>query len=197
MKNDFLEIQLAKKIIADIVDLKEKLSTDVEVQQHSERVCQYSLILAKEYGLNLQERVDICTGALLHDIGKIYINKNILNKKEKLNKDDRCLIELHSQTGYLDIKQYCLNKAVLDIVHHHHERLDGSGYPEKIYGDEISLLTQLVSIADVFDALTSNRIYREKLSYKKAFEIMEENRGLNQVAIHILKNKIIRDNKKE
>lgn len=197
MKNDFLEIQIAKKIIADIVDLTEKLSTDVEVQQHSERVCQYSLILAKEYGLNLQERVDICTGALLHDIGKIYINKNILNKKEKLNKDDRCLIELHSQTGYLDIKQYCLNKAVLDIVHHHHERLDGSGYPEKIYGDEISLLTQLVSIADVFDALTSNRIYREKLSYKKAFEIMEEDRGLNQVAIHILKNKIIRDNKKE
>lgn len=54
MKNDFLEIQIAKKIIADIVDLKEKLSTDVEVQQHSERVCQYSLILAKEYGLNLQ-----------------------------------------------------------------------------------------------------------------------------------------------
>lgn len=197
MKNDFLEIQIAKKIIADTVDLTEKLSTDVEVQQHSERVCQYSLILAKEYGLNLQERVDICTGALLHDIGKIYINKNILNKKEKLNKDDRCLIELHSQTGYLNIKQYGLNKAVLDIVHHHHERLDGSGYPEKFYGDEISLLTQLVSIADVFDALTSNRIYREKLSYKEAFNIMEEDRGLNQVAVHILKSKTIKNNEKE
>lgn len=191
MLDNFLEIQIAEKIITETGDLIKKISTDTDVKKHSERVCKYSLILAKEYGLNLQKSVDICTGALLHDIGKIYINKNILNKKEKLNEDEKCLINYHSQIGYLNLKPYKLNAPVLDIVHHHHERLDGNGYPEKLFGNEISLLTQLVSVADVFDALTSDRVYRNKMKYDKAFIIMKEDKGLNQLAIHILQTKIL------
>lgn len=157
-----------------------------EVFHHSKRVCHISLLIAEEYGFDLQKKIDIAMGALLHDVGKSYVNPNILYKADKLTKDDRMIIECHPQLGYIVLKNLGFNDNVTDIVHYHHERLDASGYPERLSGNKINICTQIVSIADVFDALTTKRVYHQKRSVDQAFEIMKQQKGLNQIAISIL-----------
>lgn len=161
-----------------------------EVYHHSCGVCDYALLLAEKYGLNLQQKIDLAVGALLHDIGKGYVNQNILYKAEKLTKDDRMLIECHPQLGFQVVSPLNFNREVIDIVHYHHERLNGQGYPERLNPPEIGLLTQIISVADVFEALTATRVYHEKASKEKAFAIMEKDDGLNQVAVALLKESL-------
>ena len=96
------------------------------------------------------------------------------------------IIECHPQLGYIVLKNLGFNDNVTDIVHYHHERLDASGYPERLSGNKINICTQIVSIADVFDALTTKRVYHQKRSADQAFEIMKQQKGLNQIAIFIL-----------
>lgn len=158
-----------------------------EVYHHSCGVCDYALLIAEKYGLNLQQKLDLAVGSLLHDIGKGYVNQNILYKAEKLTKDDRMIIECHPQLGYQVVSPLNFNQEVIDIVHYHHERLDGQGYPERLSSPQIGILTQIVSVADVYEALTADRVYHEKASKEKAFTIMEGDAGLNQVAVALLK----------
>ena len=157
-----------------------------EVYHHSYRVCEYSLLVADYYEFNLQEKIDIAIGSLLHDIGKSYVNQCVLNKTETLTRDDRILIECHPQHGFLLVENLGFNDRVLDIIHHHHERLNASGYPDRLHEENISIYTQIVAVADVYDALTSDRVYHKKVSKEKAFSIMRKDDGLNQTVVEIL-----------
>lgn len=154
--------------LARTIDAKDKYT-----EGHTERVSQYATFLAERIGLNDKQLENIRIGALIHDIGKIAINLNILNKEELLTEEEKFQIALHPELG----EQICSPlKAMSDIstiIRHHHEKLDGSGYPDGLKGDEISIEVRIVSIADIFDALTTDRSYRKALDANVAMEIIK------------------------
>lgn len=154
---------------------------------HSQRVCNGATQLAKclgdrtalisvEFGLRIglpsSEITLIRRAGLLHDLGKLGVPVNILRKRSKLNANERQLIEQHPLIGAKICSPLKTFQNALPIVRNHHERLDGSGYPDGLKGTQIPLMVQVVSVADVFDALTSRRTYRNALSPPEAIEIM-------------------------
>lgn len=153
------------------------VSRDPYTLHHSETVARYSLELAEEMNLSKDICDSIYTGALLHDIGKIGIPENILNKEETLTEHEYKIIKDHPKIGYKIIKDVTIfnENGVSDIILYHHERYDGKGYPEGLKEDEIPLSARIVAIADAFDAMSSNRSYRAKLD--DDFVINEINKG--------------------
>lgn len=160
---------------------------DNEVYEHSLSVCRIAVILGVYYNMSLDELINLAVGSLLHDIGKIYLNKDILYKPDRLSEDERIFVETHTNMGYKMIKDADVSPIVLDIVKSHHEKLNGKGYPDGLHSSQISIYVQLVTIADIFSALTSKRAYKQVFSEEKSFEIMENDKGLNSVAVGILK----------
>ncbi|MBQ8234762.1 MAG: HD domain-containing protein [Bacilli bacterium] len=165
---------------------------DNEVYQHSLNVCRISIILGLCYNFNLDELITLAIGSLLHDIGKLYLDKDVLYKPDRLTDNERLFIEAHTSLGYKVMRDIDINPVVLEIIKSHHEKLNGKGYPEGLYTAQINILIQIVTIADIYDALTSERVYKGAYTQKKAFEIMEQDDGLNQVILGILKELIYR-----
>ncbi|MEA3365563.1 MAG: response regulator [Candidatus Hydrogenedentes bacterium] len=128
---------------------------------HSQRVRDLSVLGARRLGLPQHEIELLNLGAGLHDIGKIGVNDGILNKREPLSDQEWEMIRLHPLIGY-DVLEpvYFLTAGHLDLVRHHHERLDGKGYPDGLQGDQISEIVRILSVADAFDAMSSSRAYR-------------------------------------
>jgi putative nucleotidyltransferase with HDIG domain len=144
---------------------------------HSARVADLAVRVAQRLGLGSERLRTIAAGGLLHDIGKIGVPDAILNKPGPLSPEERSQIEEHTGAGWeIARKAHSLGGA-LDVVRHHHERVDGSGYPDGLPGHSISLEAKIVSVVDVWDALTSERSYRPAWSPEQALEIMEEGRG--------------------
>jgi diguanylate cyclase (GGDEF)-like protein/putative nucleotidyltransferase with HDIG domain len=141
---------------------------DSYTRGHSERVAFYSKRIAQEMGLSEGEVEKIYTAALLHDIGKIGIPDSILLKPGKLSDKEYEIIKLHPILSYELLKHLDFIKGVVDGVKYHHERWDGSGYPEGLRGEEIPLSARIIAVADSFDAMTSHRIYRKAMSKKEA-----------------------------
>lgn len=187
----------AKHIIESNSTLKNiyqsMIDKDKEVYQHSLSVCRIAVILGINYNMSLDELINIAIGSLLHDIGKIYLNKDILYKPDRLSEDERIFIEAHTNLGYKMIKNSDVSCVILDIVKSHHEKLNGVGYPDGLHSFQISIYVQIVTVADIFSALTSHRVYKEKYSKEKAFEIMEADKGLNSIAVSILKEILIKN----
>jgi putative nucleotidyltransferase with HDIG domain len=147
-----------KNIMYDIMDIKRN---DADVYEHSIGVAIIALLLCKKMNLNIDLTRDIVIGALLHDVGKILIPKEILEKKEKLNEKEQELIWEHPQMGYNIIKDNPDISAVTKVVVLcHHEREDGSGYPLG-KGSDLHIGAKIVACCDVFNALTSSRGYRQ------------------------------------
>lgn len=144
---------------------------------HSERVAEISLAIAKVLSLSECEQMRIHIGAHLHDIGKIGVPDCILNKPGKLNDIEYAIMKSHPMIGYNIISRVRVLKPMADIVRHHHERMDGKGYPDGLKGDKISLASRIVAIADTFDAMTSQRAYRKKLSVAEAIAELQRHRG--------------------
>jgi len=144
--------------------------------QHSINVAQYSLQLGVQLRLNKNELYTLCVGALLHDIGKVFIPQNIIQKASSLTKEEFEIIKEHTIKGS-DYLKGCLNisNAAKLIVLQHHERVDGRGYPNNIKGELISKLSKIVAIADVYDALTSDRPYRKAMCPNNAVEYILSN----------------------
>ena len=165
---------------------------DSEVYQHSLNVCRIATLLGLCYNFNLEELIVLAVGSLLHDIGKVYLDKDVLYKPDRLNDNERIFIEAHTSLGYKVMHDIDINPTVLEIIKSHHEKLNGKGYPDGLYTAQIPILVQLVTIADIYDALTSERVYKEAYSDKAAFSIMEQDDGLNQVILGILKELIYR-----
>ena len=148
---------------------------DGYTENHSARVAEIATMLYYELGKNDENEIrTIQTGSLLHDIGKIGISDQMLKSSGKLTEEERKIMERHPIVGYEICKGIEDLKDSLPIIRHHHEKMDGTGYPDKLKGNEIPELVQIVTIADIFDALTSKRNYRSENGIEKALEIMEQ-----------------------
>jgi putative nucleotidyltransferase with HDIG domain len=150
---------------------------DPYTQGHCERVTQYALMISDELKLPDDTRTSIKFGGWLHDCGKIGIPESILNKEAPLDESEYDIIKKHPRLGADVAAQANLSSQIINIILYHHERFDGAGYPSGRGGEEIPLESRIVTIADVYDAITSNRAYRKKYCREKALKIMAMMRG--------------------
>lgn len=151
-----------------------EINQDVDIYHltHGIRVRTISLNIAKHLGLDTKELKAISICSIFHDIGKNKIPDSILNKCGALNKEERKIIEKHPVYSYEYMLKSKYPKSYASIVRGHHEKLDGSGYPDNLSGDQIPIHTRIITIADIYDALTSHRPYRSAYSSKEAIEII-------------------------
>lgn len=161
--------------IGAVSDLLE--ARDPYTAGHSKRVSELAVSIAKEMNLSAARIEGLRLAGLIHDIGKIKIPMEILNKPTRLSEEEFALVKHHSETGYQAIKNIPFPMDIPSIVRAHHEKWDGTGYPQGLKGDEIPLEAQILSIADVIESITSHRPYRPALGIDKAFEVVEEWRG--------------------
>lgn len=162
--------------------LIETLSTIVEVKDpftagHQRRVSKLAVAIAREMRLSSEQIDTIRSGALLHDIGKVAVPVEILCKPGRLTDQEWYLIQDHSEAGYRMLEKIELPGAVSNIVRQHHERLDGSGYPLGLHGEEILLESKVVAVADVFEAIVSHRPYRPAHQCEKAIAELVDGAG--------------------
>ena len=156
-----------------LVDLIEKRGN--YTAGHTKRVAKYCVLIAKAMEKFNQTEIDVLfRAAMLHDIGKIVTPDTVLLKPGKLNELEYKLIQEHLNTGYEILSQIDMYAQLAEIMHCHHERCDGKGYPRGLQGDEIPVFGQIMIVADAFDAMTTNRIYKKKKSLKEALEELEE-----------------------
>lgn len=139
---------------------------------HSKRVASLSYRLSERLNLPTAMIEDIYYSALLHDVGKSNLNQNILNKPDKLNEKEKKHIEMHSYFSYVEALKVGFSRDMALNILHHHENFNGTGYPERLKKDNIPLGARIIRICDVYDALTSNRVYRKALSVNEAIDIM-------------------------
>lgn len=144
---------------------------------HNFRVATYAVLLGEQMGIQPERLRALAQGGSIHDVGKIQIPDEILNKPGRLSNDERRLIEHHPITGYDICKRLGFMRDELDVVRHHHERFDGTGYPDKLAGKDIPLLARISAVADVYDALTSSRSYRLAMNHEEAMCIIEAGSG--------------------
>lgn len=170
---------------------------DPYTQGHSQRVSDYSVLISRELELDESLVNDIRIGSLLHDIGKIGIPDSILLKNGKLTVEEFKIIRRHPSTGVNILRQVKLLEPMTPAIAEHHERLDGSGYPSMLTGEEISLMGRIVAVADVFDAMTSNRPYRPALSLDEVLSYLSENAGIlfDPICVNALNNILNRSSK--
>jgi putative two-component system response regulator len=147
---------------------------DPSTEGHCERLTDYATSLGRRLNLDAADLVALHRGAFLHDIGKIAIPDRVLLKKGRLTRKEYDLMKQHPVIGDGLCRTVRSFEAVRPIVRHHHERLDGRGYPDGLAGDDIPLLAQIVSIVDVFDALTTKRPYRKALPVATAYQMMQD-----------------------
>jgi putative nucleotidyltransferase with HDIG domain len=151
---------------------------DPYTANHQRRVALLAVAIAREMELAEEEIEGIYMAATIHDIGKIYVPAEILNKTGKLNDIEFALIRSHPQVGYEILKLIDFPWPVEKIVVQHHERLNGSGYPGGLFGEEILLSAKILCVADVVEAMTSHRPYKQALGLDKALEEILQNRGI-------------------
>jgi putative nucleotidyltransferase with HDIG domain len=152
-------------------------SRDPYTAGHQRRVAELAAAMALEMGLPAQVVEGVHFGALIHDLGKIQVPAEILSKPSRLSKLEFELIKSHAQTGYDIVKEIEFPWPIAEMVYQHHERLDGSGYPQGLKGDEITLEARILSVADVVEAMSSHRPYRPGLGLDAALEEIGEQRG--------------------
>ena len=169
------QIEMGKQTviaIARTVDAKDQRTSD-----HSKRVAIYSAQIAKAYGLDEKQCRDIEWSAQMHDIGKIGIPDAILNKPARLTDDEYSTMKSHTTRGAEILKDFTLLDNVIDGAQYHHERYDGRGYPKGLKGEEIPLFARIIGVADAFDAMTANRIYRQQMDFSYVLGEMQRCRG--------------------
>lgn len=173
LKQKFLtdELEVAGNVIwsmSEIVDQRDHYTCG-----HCARVARYAELLGKRAKMNAREIFILKKGAFFHDIGKIAVRDNVLLKPGRLTPEEFEHVKIHPVKGFEILERMRTMKDVLPIVRHHHEKLDGSGYPDGISGNAIPVPARIVAIADIYDALTTDRPYRKAFSGMDAFQIME------------------------
>lgn len=182
LKMQKMELELTKKqlqmgnetimTIAQAVDAK-----DVNTSQHSVRVSEYAVKIAQRLGYTAEQYDDLKKIAMLHDIGKIGIPDRVLNKPGKLTDEEYAMMKSHVQIGAEILKNFTWIDHVSDGALYHHERYDGKGYVHGLKGTEIPLNARIIGIADAFDAMTANRVYRKKLDLDYVLGELKKGRG--------------------
>ena len=150
---------------------------DSYTEQHSNRVTSVAKVLAHEMGCSVEELDILNTAGLLHDIGKIGIRDEILLKPGKLTNEEYEIIKTHSVIGANIVGQLGLWEREQQIIRCHHERYDGTGYPDRLKGADIPFLARILSVADVYDALASDRTYRSRMDAAQILEIIQRGKG--------------------
>lgn len=183
-----LALALAKKTEYEISARLGKASEyrDLETGMHIKRMSHYSALLAKLAGLDEEEVELVLYASPLHDIGKVGIPDQILLKPGRFSPEEFEIMKLHSVLGGKMLEtdgDYPVLKAGRIIALQHHEKIDGTGYPAGLAGDDIHIHARIVSIADVFDALSSERVYKKAFSVAKTLEIMKEGSGTHFDAV--------------
>jgi len=150
-----------------------------ETGNHVKRVAEYSYMLARLYGMSVEESLLLKNASPMHDIGKIGIPDRILNKPGRFTDKEFEVMKAHSNIGYEMLKHShrSIFKIAAIVAHEHHERYDGQGYPNKIKGEEIHIYGRITAVADVFDALGSDRVYKKAWSIEKIVNLFKEERG--------------------
>jgi hypothetical protein len=143
---------------------------------HTERVARHAFMIAKTMGLPPSEVQAIRTAAAVHDVGKIHVPDEVLNKPGKLTDEEFALMKGHSAAG-ADMVRAAGNDQLTALVRSHHERIDGKGYPDRLAGDAIPLGARIIAVADTFDAITSTRSYRKAKPHRIALEILKKEAG--------------------
>lgn len=158
-----------------LVDLMQAFRfRDRDTWRHCERVQEYALELGYRLKLTSQEIASLRLASLVHDIGKMAVSDAILHKEERLSDEEYSTIRLHAEIGERLMFPLVPHETVLSGIRHHHERMDGEGYPDRLLGKHIPLIARIISIADVFDALTQIRPYRKhQLTRLEAVEVIE------------------------
>jgi putative nucleotidyltransferase with HDIG domain len=144
---------------------------------HSQRVSEWALKIGSELNLQSHELENLHRAALLHDIGKVAVSSNIINKPDRLNDEEYRLIKRHPGLGAKILEPINAYKEIIPIIAQHHERFDGLGYPARIAGEEINKSARILVVADVYDALSSDRPYRKAWTLEKVIELMEKEAG--------------------
>ncbi len=141
---------------------------DVYTRGHSDRVAYYATRIGRALGLNEDEIEKLRISGIFHDVGKIGTTDDILLKSDKLNKDEFDEIKKHPLKGAHILSAVSMFKDIVPLVKSHHERIDGEGYPEKLKGEDIPFMARIIAVADAFDAMMSDRLYRSKLDISQA-----------------------------
>ena len=167
--------ELLREIIeafAKVIDMK-----DSYTKGHSSRVAKYTEMLARELGYDEDTIEQYYNIALMHDVGKISIPDQVLNKPGKLTDEEYGIIKSHTVHGYEALKSISLMPEIGTGAEFHHERPDGKGYPQGLNGEEIPRVAQIIAVADTFDAMYSDRPYRKRMNYEKAVSIIKDAAG--------------------
>ncbi len=164
-----------KNVIHSIEALVRALEArDSYTRGHSDRVNRYSMVIGKLMGLSDRELSILHEASLLHDIGKIGVYDRILLKPGKLNDEERKLMDSHPELSQQILRSVPFLEEHIPIILHHHERFDGKGYPQGLAGTDIPLGARIVQVADTWDAMTSDRPYRRRLSVPMAVEELQK-----------------------
>lgn len=158
--------------LSTIMDLK-----DLPTGLHGTRLAEWATRVAELMGVEEAELADLEVAALLHDIGKVGVPDTILNKPGRLTDDEMDVVKKHSEYGWSVLRLLPGFSRVSLFVLHHHERLDGAGYPAGLVGEEIPLGSRIVAVVDAFDAMTSSRPYREGLPVEEALRRLRQDSG--------------------
>ncbi len=150
---------------------------DQYTKGHSQRVAKYSKEIAKRMGKGAQEQQNIYDVAMLHDVGKIRIPDTIINKPGRLTDEEYEYMKLHTMAGYYILRDIGENSLFALAAKSHHERFDGSGYPNGLEGADIPEIARIIGVADAYDAMTSNRSYRETMEQHRVREEIVKGRG--------------------
>jgi len=178
LKELYDDVDSGESIIFTLAEMLE--AKDVYTRGHSERVARYATLLARFIGLREGDQELIRRGALLHDVGKIGVRELILNKPEKLSSEELAHIRSHPARGCEICKALKSLAPVLPIIRHHHERVDGLGYPDGVSGNALTIGPRIVSVVDAYDAMTSNRPYRKGIAPAEAIKIFEREKDSGQ-----------------
>ncbi|HEY9724654.1 MAG TPA: HD domain-containing phosphohydrolase [Oscillatoriaceae cyanobacterium] len=182
LRADRERLALLEQLRRNVVRMVDSLAQALEARDpytagHSLRVAEYSLLIAEELGFTEYEKELLRHGAALHDIGKIAVSQEVLHKPGRLTADEYEHIKMHPVVGREILEPIDDFGPMLEMVYHHHERIDGQGYPEGLAGDRIPVMAQIVAVADTYDAMTSDRPYRQGMHREKALAIMTQVAG--------------------
>ena len=179
-----LNVEIAKKAVAECVDsilhapdallwMTQLKNRDLYTSQHSMNVCILAIALGRQINLSVQELNNVGLCGMMHDMGKMLVPLEILNKPGKLEPDELKIMQSHAKLGWkLLLSSSGMYGGAIDVAHSHHERLDGTGYPRKLIAEQISPYTRIVAIVDMYDAITSDRIYQKGRTHLEAINIM-------------------------
>ena len=168
-----LSVESLINIVASTVEVRDPYTSG-----HQKKVAEIAVKLAEEMALPANQVDGIRAAGMIHDIGKISIPAEILSKPSRLSDIERSLMETHVQTGFDILKGIAFPWPVADIVRQHHERINGSGYPQGLKKKDILLEAKIIAVADVLEAMSSHRPYRPALGMQVALDEIQRNRGI-------------------